>query len=73
MAKNQKKKRCCFEGCNVKLKLSDMPCRCKYIYCSKHRLPEQHNCSFNFKNESSQDFMQRVGLGGGAYKKIEVI
>lgn len=39
--------RCSAEGCNKKLKLTDMECRCKNKYCLKHRLPETHNCQFN--------------------------
>jgi len=36
--------------CNKKLKLSDMECRCKQRFCLTHRLPEDHNCSVNYKN-----------------------
>lgn len=44
------KPRCCAEGCTKKLKLSDMDCRCGKRFCLKHRLPEDHNCSVNYKN-----------------------
>ena len=71
--KNTKTKRCCFKTCNKKLCLTDMPCRCKQTYCSIHRLPEMHTCSYNFKNEIDSEFMKRVGLGGGKICKLEVI
>ena len=49
-SKKTKKPRCNHPECKKKLKLTDMPCRCKLSFCSKHRLPEQHNCRYNFKN-----------------------
>jgi len=70
---NKKKKRCNHPNCKKKLKLTDMPCRCQKCFCAKHRLPEQHDCSFNFKKEGAEEFMKRVGLGGGEYAKLEVI
>ena len=71
--KKKGKNRCSFEGCRCKLKLTDMTCRCQKRYCSLHRLPENHYCTFNFKNETCEAFMKRVGLGGGVPCKMEVI
>ena len=71
--KKKKKERCTFETCRQKLKLTDMACRCKQRYCCIHRLPESHYCEFNFKNETKEAFMERVGLGGGEPCKMEVI
>jgi len=48
--KKSKKPRCFMEDCNAKLKLSDMVCRCEKRYCLKHRLPEDHMCSVDYKN-----------------------
>ena len=45
------KKRCSFEGCNKKLKLTDFECRCELIFCPNHRLPENHICKFDFRSE----------------------
>ena len=40
----------CFHGdCKKKLLLSDQPCTCNERYCSSHRMPEDHNCTFDFK------------------------
>jgi predicted nucleic acid binding AN1-type Zn finger protein len=25
-----------------------MECRCDYVFCSKHRYPEEHACDFDF-------------------------
>ena len=38
--------KCCLGGCKKKLKLTDMICDCKNTYCSLHRLPHEHNCSY---------------------------
>ena len=48
--KKTDKPRCCMPECNKKLKLSDMECRCKQRFCLTHRLPEDHNCSVDYKN-----------------------
>lgn len=40
----KKPKRCCFEGCKTKLKLTDMACGCQKYFCSIHRLPHSHKC-----------------------------
>ena len=70
--KKQKKKksnRCSLEGCNKKLNWSDMPCKCKLKFCSKHRLPHQHNCCL--KVEVNKDMM--MNIGGGIFQKVTTI
>lgn len=42
-----KKRKCPHPGCGKKLQLSDMPCRCDITFCTTHRLPEAHACTFN--------------------------
>jgi hypothetical protein len=42
-----KKRKCAV--CKKKLSLLDFGCRCGNLYCSIHRLPEQHNCSFDYE------------------------
>ena len=41
--------RCDFDGCRKKLKLTDMKCVCCKTFCLEHRLPESHNCTYDFK------------------------
>ncbi len=52
--KKKKKYRCPI--CNIKLTLVEKTifCSCKKSYCTKHRLPEQHNCNYNFKNDKKK-------------------
>jgi len=38
--------------CNKKLNpLYSIQCRCHNYYCKKHRLPEDHNCQFDYTNK----------------------
>ena len=71
--KKQKKKRCTLDGCNKKINITDMVCRCGNKYCQLHRVAETHDCSFNFKNIDAEKFMKECGLGGGEINKISVI
>lgn len=51
----QKPNKCYYEECGKKLKLTDFKCRCEYIFCSIHRLPETHNCKHNYKLNSFEN------------------
>ena len=42
------KKRC--YHCNKKIKLMEYTCRCDEIFCQKCRMPESHECKFDYKN-----------------------
>ena len=64
--KTKKRKKCII--CNKKLLLTDHKCRCGIIFCSNHRLPEQHDCTYNFKQEKMDQ--NKCGLGGGTFQKI---
>jgi len=46
-------KRCCLEGCRKKLKIIDLSikCKCENHYCENHRIPESHNCIFDYRQE----------------------
>lgn len=35
--------------CRKKLKLTDLACRCSARFCSQHRPPEEHSCTYDFK------------------------
>jgi len=48
------KKRC--PCCSHKLHLSDMACgKCGDRYCMNHRLPELHNCGYDFKTAGKRE------------------
>ena len=58
--KKTKRERCSFEGCSKKLLLTDIKCKCEKRYCQKHRLPETHHCSFNFKTEGLEQLKNEL-------------
>mmetsp|Transcript_19889 Transcript_19889/g.36688 ORF Transcript_19889/g.36688 Transcript_19889/m.36688 type:complete len:124 (+) Transcript_19889:3796-4167(+) len=41
----QKVDRCA--SCSRRVGLMGFNCRCGFVYCTKHRLPEEHDCSFD--------------------------
>ena len=51
---SNKKPKCCLEDCNKKLKLIDlsMKCKCNNYYCELHRHPENHNCTYDYRQEN---------------------
>jgi predicted nucleic acid binding AN1-type Zn finger protein len=46
---------CAFNVCNKRIKLVNLYCKCGYIYCVIHRLPENHECKFDYKNIISKE------------------
>lgn len=53
----QKNRRRCYL-CQSKLGLVQQElgsCRCGYVFCPHHRLPEQHDCLFDHKDKGRQD------------------
>eukprot|EP01121_Diplochlamys_sp_Union-15-3_P018631 TRINITY_DN682_c0_g2_i3.p1 TRINITY_DN682_c0_g2~~TRINITY_DN682_c0_g2_i3.p1 ORF type:complete len:231 (-),score=34.27 TRINITY_DN682_c0_g2_i3:58-750(-) len=47
--KKTAKKRCVHPECKRRLGVTGIECRCGQIYCGKHRYPDEHNCSFDWK------------------------
>ena len=47
--KVQKNRKRCWE-CRKKVGLTGgIECRCKYVFCAKHRYADDHNCDFDFQ------------------------
>lgn len=46
LKKEQKDLKRCF-NCSKKVGLLGVECRCGFVYCNGHRLPESHACDFN--------------------------
>ena len=42
---------CTAKDCSRKTGLIIFVCRCKKEFCIKHRMPEIHNCDFDYKTE----------------------
>jgi predicted nucleic acid binding AN1-type Zn finger protein len=47
--KKKKKNKCSMPGCNKKLNIISFTCKCEKKYCSIHRMPESHACTFDYK------------------------
>ena len=54
LKKAKRKARCSAEGCQKKLGLSPLECRCKESFCEKHRYPSQHNCQFDHQKRDRE-------------------
>ena len=65
---SRKKGRCSF--CNKKVGFLGIECRCGSMFCSLHRYPEQHECTFDFKTHDRNTLKESV-VGGGEFQKIE--
>lgn len=40
--------------CNKKVKISSYPCKCSFYFCKLHIFSENHDCSFNYKDEQKK-------------------
>ena len=41
-------------NCGKKAGIMAYKCKCEYSFCKKHRLPENHNCEYDYVNEGKQ-------------------
>lgn len=44
--------------CSKKLTLVDITmglCKCKEVFCKKHKLPEDHSCSYDHKSNQQEN------------------
>jgi len=53
---------CSKENCKRNIPLIEWKCRCEGKFCTKHRLPEKHNCTYNFKLTEEEQQKQRESL-----------
>ena len=70
--KKKKKDRCSFKGCKKALNLATVTCKCNKRFCALHRLQAQHDCEV-INTIDKEKLMQQFGLGGGDFKKLQVI
>lgn len=68
---NEEKKRKC-PVCFKKIGIFGIECRCGLFFCSLHRYPDQHNCTFDFKQHDKK-LLKEIVQGGGEFKKIQKI
>jgi AN1-type zinc finger protein 5/6 len=57
--------------CHKKLGLTGIQCRCGNYYCGIHRYPEEHNCTFKWR-DYAQSLLAKMNKKV-APKKLETI
>ena len=40
---------CSKDKCKRNIPIIEWKCKCEGKFCTKHRLPEKHNCTWNYK------------------------
>tara|TARA_B100001094_G_C17697774_1_gene561208 strand:+ start:127 stop:384 length:258 start_codon:yes stop_codon:yes gene_type:complete len=41
--------RCQYSDCRKKIKITDYTCKCGNVYCKIHKLPEDHECNYDYR------------------------
>ena len=41
--------KCAHLGCSKSVNVMAFTCKCGEVFCSKHHLPPEHSCTFDFK------------------------
>ena len=57
----QKNTNRCF-SCNKRVGLTGFKCRCDYVFCGTHRLPEEHHCDFDYKTTGREQLSKNNPL-----------
>lgn len=71
-SEKQQKARCHLDSCNKKLGLCGFACKCQKQFCSLHRDPLSHKCTFDF-HADAKDILLRIMSTPITGKKVEVI
>lgn len=59
-SKKKKRPRCCALGCKKVISLIRFDCKCGLSFCTKHQLPEAHNCSYNHKQDGISSLKEKL-------------
>jgi predicted nucleic acid binding AN1-type Zn finger protein len=51
--------RCNIDGCTKKLGIMPFICRCQKEFCAKHRMPETHECTFNYMTFGREELLKK--------------
>jgi cytochrome c5 len=69
----QKNKNRCF-SCNKKIGTTETPgieCKCLYVFCPSHRMPNDHDCPFDFKSQQRKKLQKENKVV--SHKKFDTI
>jgi predicted nucleic acid binding AN1-type Zn finger protein len=56
----------------MKIRLVDVACKCEKTYCLKHRHPEEHACTFDYRASAKEVLLKYMSTPVVA-SKIEAI
>ena len=57
--------------CEKKVGLFGFKCKCEYSFCKKHRMPEKHECEFDYRKEGQRRLKKdNVGVKNAKVEKI---
>ncbi len=59
-------------GCNKKVGLTGLQCKCGLVFCGLHRYPDEHDCTFDFKGHDRKKLAKEL-VGGGKFVKVNII
>ena len=65
-------KRCEKDLCKKKLTLTSTACKCKKYFCASHHYEDQHECTFDYKEQQKKDLQKYMSTALIA-SKIEAI
>ncbi len=63
--------RCAHPTCNKKLNLMKFTCQCQLSFCLKHKSPETHSCTYDYKTIENLD--EKISLSKCIAEKIKSI
>lgn len=68
----KKRQRCSHSECKTKLTMIDLgiECKCGLSYCSRHRLPEDHQCSYDHGKEEADMISKKLKESACVSNKI---
>ena len=52
--------KCAHSDCKKKLTLTSITCKCEKTFCSMHRYPTDHSCSFDFHNSAKEVLLKTM-------------
>lgn len=58
-SKSKLANKCSFNGCNKKLSIISIRCKCNKIFCNSHSFYTEHNCTYNYKEEYKKELMNK--------------
>ncbi len=58
--------------CNKKTGIVPFDCKCGSVFCAKHRYPEEHACTFDFKTEERNKLNDMLTAKNASTKKLNM-